>query len=172
MIFMGIDIGYDRCGVSIIKHSFELNKSDILFAGSIITDRTQSFSSRLHILHEDLMFLKNKYAPEYISIEKLFFNRKNPTFEKICMSKGIAMLIFNDSMMQEIEPKKMKLWISGYGNATKKDIKISLERYMNMNLSNVLDDTVDAVCLAMYHIDQVKIDMMVNRSQLQSIKQS
>jgi crossover junction endodeoxyribonuclease RuvC len=160
MTFLGIDIGYDRCGVSILEYSSKGNRTDILFAGSIVTDKKLPFQERLKVLHEDLFFIKNKYLPSYMSIERLFFNRKNSTFEKVCMSKGIAMVLFNDISILEVEPKRVKSTIVGDGNATKKDMKIILEKILKCSLDNVLDDTVDALCLAMYHVEHYKIEQM------------
>lgn len=163
MNFLGIDIGYDRCGVCVIDFSIDKNSFEIVFAGSIITDKKLSFKERLKILDDDLRFIKNKYNPSYMCIEKLFFNRKNMIFEKICMSKGVALLVFNDIEILEIEPKRVKNVVVGDGNATKSQIKEVLEKLLNKDLSKVLDDTLDALCLALYNIDQYKIESLTTR---------
>lgn len=166
MTFLGIDIGYDRCGICVIEYSFENNSTDIVFAGSILTDKNLPIAARLKILHEDLLYIKQKYSPDYISIEKLFFNRRNSVFEKICMSKGVALMLFQDSTIVEIEPKSIKKNIIGEGNATKAQIKEVLTRILQVDLSKVLDDTLDALCIGLYHVELVKIELMSARKQI------
>ena len=131
-------------------------KPNILSAGCITTSRDEPIQLRLRCLSEDLNAIKQKYNPTHLSIEKLFFNRKNSTFEKICMAKGIALEIFADLEIEQIEPNKMKSYMTGNGKADKKEIKFVLEKILDRKLDKVLDDTIDAVCLALYHIDLVK----------------
>ncbi len=164
MIFLGIDIGYDRCGICILDHNYDNNEVKLLFAGSILTDKTLTISSRLKIIHDDLLFIKEKYSPDHVSIEKLFFNRKNSVFEKICMSKGVAMMLFQDSNIVEVEPKVVKKNIVGDGSANKAQIKHFLSSVMKSDLSKVLDDTLDALCLALYNIDMVKYEQLHKRN--------
>lgn len=160
MIFLGIDIGFDRCGFCALEYEFGQKEPVILSAGAILTDKKLSIQERLKILHRDLLEVKKKFKPEYVSIEKLFFHRKNMTFEKICMSKGVAMTVFADTVILEIEPKRVKKYITGNGNATKEEIRVLLEKIMNMDLKNIYDDTIDAVCLGLYHVDAVKLERL------------
>lgn len=158
MTFLGIDIGFDRCGVSIITYDASNKRADVIFAGSILTDKQMSIGQRLGVLYEDLASIKAKYSPEFVSIEKLFFNRKNPTFEKVCMSKGIAMVLFKDCEILEVEPKTVKKVVAGNGGASKEDMRRVLQMILNKKLDHVYDDTIDAVCLALYHIEVKKLD--------------
>lgn len=165
MRFLGIDIGYDRCGVCVIEYDSKRNDSNIIFAGSILTNKKLSISERLKILHEDLVYIKKKYQPECMSIEKLFFNRKNMTFEKICMSKGVAMMLFSDIEILEVEPKRVKKCVVGDGNATKPEIRMVVEKVIGMELQSVLDDTIDALCLALYHCQEKRNEILISQSQ-------
>jgi crossover junction endodeoxyribonuclease RuvC len=160
MIFLGIDIGYDRCGFAVLEYAKGSRNPSILSAGCITTSKEEDIFARLKSLSDDLVSIKNKYNPDYVSIEKLFFNRKNSTFEKVCMAKGVAGSIFSQCNICEVEPNTMKKYITGHGGANKKDIKIILEKILSMNLDKMYDDTIDALCLALYHCDSVKIQNM------------
>lgn len=163
MIFLGIDIGFDRCGFCILEINFKQKKPEILSAGTITTERKLPIAERLKILQEDLVFLKKKYTPEFVCIEKLFFYRKNTTFEKICMAKGVALLTFSNAEILEIEPKAVKKFITGNGSADKQEIRRSLETIMNLDLKGILDDTLDAYILALYQIEDQRIEQLAGR---------
>lgn len=160
MVFLGIDIGYDRCGVAILDHDIKSNTTEIVFAGSILTDKKDSIAIRLKVLYDDLLTVKKKYSPEFMCIEKLFFNRKNSTFEKVCMSKGIAEMLFSEIEILEIEPKVVKSNVIGNGNATKSEIRTILEKILNRSLAKIYDDTIDAICLAKYQIEVIRVEKL------------
>ena len=164
MIFLGIDIGFDRCGFAVLESDPKNKNPKILSAGCIVTSKEDSIFTRLKCLSEDLGSIKKKYSPDYVSIERLFFNRKNSTFEKICMAKGVAGAIFSECNICEIEPNKMKKYITGHGGADKKEIKVILEKILSMDLNKMYDDTIDAICLALFHCDFVKLENMSKRS--------
>lgn len=160
MIIMGLDIGYDRCGVCIMQDE------RIEYSCLITTEKKQHISSRLRTLRDDLVSLKQKYNPELVGIERLFFNRKNTTFEKICMSKGVAFEVFAECEITEIEPKRIKKEIIGNGNATKSEIQDILSRQLKINFDNYMDDVVDAVLIAQFLSQEAKFRSKVNSSRL------
>ncbi len=60
--------------------------------------------------------------------------------------------------------KKEKCDVVGNGGADKKEIKMVLEKFLKIDLNSIYDDTIDALCLALYNIDQVKIEKLQNRT--------
>lgn len=163
MIFLGLDIGFDRCGFAVLAYDYKTRKQEILYAGSILTDKKLSIAERLKILHDDLISIKKKYQPEYMCIEKLFFNRENSTFEKVCMSKGIALMLFSDISILEVEPNRVKSVIVGNGHAKKPEIRMITEKILNRSLTKMYDDTIDAICLAMYHIEVRRVEKLQSK---------
>lgn len=159
MISLGLDIGYDRCGFAFI----DLETEKLLDSGVIITDKKLSIQRRLKILRDDLCIIKKKFKPELVCIEKLFFNRKNLVFEKICMSKGVALELFCESKVIEVEPKKAKKEVLGSGNVTKSEVKDTLGMFMKIDFSKYLDDEVDAIYLALYAAKLEQFEKLYNK---------
>lgn len=153
MSILGLDIGYDRCGFAV----FSLITGDLVEFGVIVTDQSILFKNRLKILREDLLYIKNKFKPIAISIESLFFYRKNKIFEKICMAKGVALEVFSDIDIFEIEPAKLKKIITGDGKAKKKDIRKSISLMLNHNFKSTTDDELDAIALGLYLKTQLNV---------------
>ena len=162
MVVLGLDIGYDRCGFAILSGTSR--KNELVTAGVILTDKKLPIQKRLRILKEDLISIDKQYKPEVMCIEKLFFNRRNTVFEKICMSKGIAFEIFCDTTIIEVEPKKAKKDVLGDGNIDKKQVKFLVAKLFNTNFDNVPDDTYDAIYLALYGLQTRELEKMYNRS--------
>lgn len=160
MNILGVDIGYDRCGFAIIDSESNL----LIDSGIILTDKSLPFPERLRILREDMITIKKKYYPEAICIEKLFFYRKNQTFEKICMSKGVALELFSDILIQEVEPLKVKNKITGIGNASKEDMREILSQRLKMNFEKYVDDEIDAICLGLYMSENIKLEKLYNKT--------
>lgn len=158
MVIMGLDIGYDRCGVCILNED-----GSIEFSCLIVTDKKDHIKDRLHTLHEDLLEIKKKYNPNAVAVERLFFNRKNSTFEKICMSKGIAMELFSNCEIEEIEPKRMKKELIGSGDADKEMVKLALSKILSANLDSYMDDVTDAIGLALFLHQKYKLEKMYNK---------
>lgn len=163
MIILGLDIGYGKCGYSLLERtepskqkgnsraiSNISNTGKILSIGTITTPKTEEISSRLTELSKDLKHIRDKYNPQTIVIEKLYYYRRNTVFEKICMAKGIAYLVFHPIRIIEIEPKIVKKEIIGHGNATKSDIRQALKKIMTHDIKGVSDDALDAYCLSLY----------------------
>ncbi|BDQ04710.1 MAG: crossover junction endodeoxyribonuclease RuvC [Candidatus Dojkabacteria bacterium] len=153
MTILGIDVGYDRCGFAVV----DVNTMNVMDSGVILTDRELSFIKRLRVLREDMLYIQNKYFPVGVCIEKLFFYRRNKVFEKICMSKGVVLEIFADTVIYEIEPSKMKKDITGFGKATKEDIKKALSLRLGVNLEDYIDDELDAISLALYGAQNTRL---------------
>ncbi len=160
MIILGLDIGYDRCGVCVYD-----SENGILESCLITTNKKDSIALRLKTLREDLNHLKQKYNPNSVGIERLFFNRKNTVFEKICMSKGIALELFADCNINEIEPKKIKKELIGSGDASKQDVKNILSKLLKVDLEHYIDDVVDAIAIAVYMNQKNKLENMYNKKQ-------
>ncbi len=153
MIVLGVDVGYDRCGFAAV----DVNTMNVVDSGIILTDKKQPFVKRLRVLREDMLYIQNKYFPVGVCIEKLFFYRRNKVFEKICMSKGVVLEIFADTVIHEIEPSKMKKGIAGFGNATKEDIKQALSFRLGINFDGYIDDELDAISLALYGAQNIRL---------------
>lgn len=160
MVIFGLDIGYDRCGFSVI----DVDTKRVIESGLVITEKKLDFSKRLKIIREDLLSIKNKYNPEGICVERLFFNRKNKIFEKICMSKGVVLELFSNTMIFEVEPLKVKKEMTGIGNASKDDMKKALSQRLNLNFDKYVDDEIDAICLGLYFAEHLEFQKLYNES--------
>lgn len=148
MIVIGVDIGYDRCGIAV--YEIRQNKPVLIDAILIETDKKLEFKDRLGQLFSYLSEVKERFVPDILVVEKLFFYRKNTIFEKICMSKGVLYSVFSKQNIIEVEPRKVKKFFTGNGMAKKSDMKYIMEKFIGDKLLKKNDDVIDAIALALY----------------------
>ena len=151
MIIMGIDPGFAITGFGIVK--YEGNKYSVVDYGAITTEASMKLSSRLLLLHNGLEELINKYKPDAISIEELFFNKNIKTALTVGHGRGVAVLAAAKSGVDifEYTPLQVKQSVVGYGRAEKAQIQQMVKAILNLNAIPKPDDVADALAVAICH---------------------
>ena len=153
MVILGIDPGFGRIGYGIIN--FSNNQYKIVEYGCITTPENSYFPKRLNKIEEDLetILLRHKNI-DVASIEDLYFNTNTTTAIKVAQARGV---ILNTLSKHEIDifeytPIQAKQAIAGYGRASKHQVMEMLKKYLKMENMPKLDDTADALALAICHV--------------------
>ena len=89
MRILGIDPGYAITGYSIIDYIG--NKFNLIDSGAVTTKAGTSFPSRLTKIYDDVGQIIDKYKPDAISIEELFFNNNAKTAINVAQARGIVL---------------------------------------------------------------------------------
>lgn len=77
MRIIGIDPGYAITGYGVIDYVG--NKFKLIDSGAVTTNAGVSLPLRLSKIYDDVTMLINKYNPDALSIEELFFNKNVKT---------------------------------------------------------------------------------------------
>ena len=85
MRILGIDPGYAIVGYGIIDVIG--NSLKPVTYGTITTDKDLTFPKRLEKIYVELTYLIEKYKPNDIAFEELFFNKNTKTSHTSCRSK-------------------------------------------------------------------------------------
>ena len=151
MTIIGIDPGYAIVGYGVIN--YERGKYTILDFGAITTPAGMDFSSRLKIIFEDLCYLLDKYHPEAMAIEKLFFNTNKTTAVDVAQARGVILLSarISDTSVFEYTPLQVKQSVVGYGRAEKKQVQEMTKQLLGLSAVPKPDDTADALAMAICH---------------------
>ncbi len=91
MRILGIDPGYGITGYSIIDYIG--NKFRLIASGAIKTDAKTSFPLRLSEIFTDLNLIIDKYMPDAISVEELFFNNNAKTAINVAQARGVILVV-------------------------------------------------------------------------------
>lgn len=145
---MGLDPGIADTGFGVI--SIENDKTKCLDFGSIKTSSRDDFLDRLEKLDNELQELIDKYKPEVVCIEKLFFNNNTKTALIVGQARGVIMLKIkkNKIKLVELTPLQIKQGISCFGRADKNQVKKMVKLVLNLKEAPKSDDAADALAAA------------------------
>lgn len=151
MRILGIDPGIGRLGWAVIEtESGKLNTKDY---GCIETKVNSKTEERLLILFESLKEIAKKYKPEVLAIEDLFFNKNAKTNLVVSEARGIILLIgaINNMSIFSYTPLQVKISLTGHGRAEKSQVAFMVKRILKIEKMPKMDDTVDALAIAITH---------------------
>ena len=151
MVILGIDPGYAIVGYGVIR--FEKNRFQVMDYGAITTPAKTDFPYRLRTIYEDLCFLFEKYTPDALSIEKLFFNTNQKTAIDVAQARGVILLAakLHEVPIFEYTPLQVKQSVVGYGRAEKKQVQEMTKQLLCLSAVPKPDDTADALAMAICH---------------------
>ncbi len=151
MIILGIDPGYAIVGYGVID--YRNNHFSVIDYGAILTDAGTPFNERLEKIYDDLSALLEKYKPEAMSVEKVFYNSNAKTVIDVSQARGVIMLAAQKSRVPVFEytPLQVKQSVVGYGRAEKKQIQEMIKRILHLEKVPKPDDTADALAMAICH---------------------
>lgn len=151
MIILGIDPGYAIVGYGVID--YRNNHFTVIDYGAILTDAGSPFNERLEKIYDNLSALIEKYNPEAMSVEKVFYNSNAKTVIDVSQARGVIMLAAQKNRVPVFEytPLQVKQSVVGYGRAEKKQIQEMTKRILSLEKVPKPDDTADALAMAICH---------------------
>ncbi|MBR4049594.1 MAG: crossover junction endodeoxyribonuclease RuvC [Clostridia bacterium] len=151
MRILGIDPGYAIVGYGIVD--YEANRFRVVDYGAVTTQAHTPFDLRLQTIYNGLSCLIEKYSPDAMSIEKLFFNTNTTTAIDVAQARGVIVLAAAQGGLDiaEYTPLQVKQSVVGYGRAEKKQVQEMTRLMLNLKAVPKPDDTADALALAICH---------------------
>ncbi len=150
MRILGIDPGIAITGYGIL----DCNGDDISIhaSGSIQTTKNKATQERLAELYEDMQEIIKTYKPDIAVIEELFYFKNLKTVIPVAQARGVIIMALaqNGIPLAEYTPLQVKQTITGFGRATKDEVKQMTQIALNQPMPK-LDDTVDAIAIALCH---------------------
>ena len=150
-IILGIDPGTTIMGFGLIKvvkkkmHFLQLNELQL--------KKYDDHYLKLKLIFERTVELIDTYKPDHIAIEAPFFGKNVQSMLKLGRAQGVAMAagLSREIPITEYSPKKIKMAITGNGNASKEQVAKMLQSLLNLKeLTKNLDST-DGLAAAVCH---------------------
>lgn len=156
MRILGIDPGFAITGYSIIDYIG--NKFKLITSGAILTDAKTSFPLRLEKIYYELKEIIEKYNPDCMSIEELFFNNNAKTAINVAQARGVILMTarINQIDTYEYTPLQVKQAVVGYGRADKIQVQRMIKMILNVEKLPKLDDITDSMAIAICHAHSAK----------------
>lgn len=151
MVIFGIDPGYAIVGCGIVR--YERNNFSLLGYGAVTTDKDMPFNKRLKKIHDGITELIEKFKPDAISIERLYFNTNQKTAIDVAQARGVIVLAAEQAGIPVFEytPLQVKQSIVGYGRAEKQQVQEMTKVFLHLDKIPKPDDAADALALAICH---------------------
>ncbi len=152
MIILGIDPGFGTMGYGVIDKRADGNCVPVDY-GVITTPKDESFPVRLAILEQGLNKLYEKFKPEEISVEELFFTKNVTTGIQVAEARGVILLsaIKYCGRLFEYTPNQIKQALTGYGKADKVQMMHVVQSILRLKQIPRPDDAADALAVALCH---------------------
>ena len=149
MIILGIDPGTATTGYGIIKKD-KKGKMQTIGYGCIITDPNLCPGDRLKIIHNELNKLIKEHQPNILAVENLFFFKNLKTAMPVSQAKGVVLMTAAKKKIPvyEVTPLEVKMTITGYGRADKKQIQKMVKQILDLKETIKSDDAADALGIA------------------------
>lgn len=151
MLIMGIDPGLATIGFGLVLKNGD--KYRALEYGAVTTAPKQMIEKRLDDIFNDMMELLERYKPDCIAIEELFFNSNTTTAIDVAMARGVILLAAYKCGVDvyEYTPLEVKSSVVGYGRAEKQQVQYMVRLMLNLKETPRPDDVADALALALCH---------------------
>lgn len=151
MKILGIDPGYGITGCTVMEYVG--NKFNLLYADAIKTKPNSEFNSRLEVIYLEINEIINKYSPDVLAIEDLFFNTNIKTGIKVAQARGVVLLAAKQAGLEiyEYTPLQVKQGVTGYGKATKTQVKQMVSAILKTEKIPKLDDITDSIAITICH---------------------
>lgn len=152
MRIFGIDPGLAILGWSFIDTE-KTGKPEVQF-GTVQTPSTLPLTQRLKIVYDDLNHLFELYRPQTLALETLFFVKNAKTLAQVGHTRGVILLLAGQKGLDVFEyaPKQIKLALTGFGGAEKKQMQLVVQRMLSLPTIPKPDDAADAVAVGLCHM--------------------
>jgi len=156
-IILGVDPGTTIMGYAIVRSTGA--KLDLLIMGVIELKKYKSHYEKLGRIYERLDSIIKEYKPEELAIEAPFFGKNVQSMLKLGRAQGVAMAaaLSNGLPIFEYAPKKIKIAITGSGNASKEQVANILKLELKIKDMPKYMDATDALGAAVCHFHQSKL---------------
>ena len=151
MIILGIDPGLAIVGWGVIECNG--SKLTTLGYGAIETPAHTPTEDRLLLIHKGMRELIERYHPDEMAIEELFFNTNITTGIRVAEARGVILMSAHAMGVKifEYTPLQVKQAVVGYGRAEKKQVINMVTMLLGLPKPPKPDDTADALAIAICH---------------------
>ena len=148
MIILGIDPGLATTGYGVIEKRPDGNSVAVDY-GVVLTPKDES----LAMLEEGINKILNKFKPEEIAVEELFFAKNITTGIPVAHARGVTLLtcIKFCGRLYEYTPMQIKQALTGYGRADKVQMMHVVTSLLHFSKIPRPDDAADALAVALCH---------------------
>ena len=155
-VIIGIDPGTVVMGYGVLI--VQGRTTALVTMGVLKLDRYENHYLRLHRIYQKVLALMDEYHPDEMAIEAPFFGKNVQSMLKLGRAQGaaIAAALNREIPIFEYAPLKIKMAITGNGQASKEQVAGMLQRILHIPGADMLPqlDATDGLAAAYCHYMQ------------------
>ncbi|HWP03868.1 MAG TPA: crossover junction endodeoxyribonuclease RuvC [Gemmatimonadaceae bacterium] len=165
MRVLGIDPGSAATGYGVVEAATERTVGTnalgatvlgykLLECGVLRTPPRAELPARLRELHEGVSELIDRYRPDVVAVESVFYGRNARSALALGQARGIVLLAAaqRGREVRELPPAEIKKAVTGTGAATKEQVQYMLARLLNLREAPRPADASDGVAAAVAYL--------------------
>lgn len=152
-LIMGVDPGTNFMGYAIIRTRGKSARPELVVSGVVDMKKMDDPYLKLQRIFRRTLGIIDSYHPDELAIEAQFYGKNIQSMLKLGRAQGVAIAaaLQRDIPIFEYAPKKIKVSVTGEGEASKEQIALLLGKFMKMpDRVSTLDET-DAIAIAYCH---------------------
>ncbi|MFO7941803.1 MAG: crossover junction endodeoxyribonuclease RuvC [Bacillota bacterium] len=161
MLILGVDPGTATTGYAVVAE--EANRLLLHDCGVLRTSSDSEMPLRLVDIYRGVSDLIERYRPEAVAIEKLYFNRNVGSAMTVGQARGVVMLAAGQCGLGVLEysPPEVKAAVTGQGNASKMQVQLMVKSLFALDAIPTPDDAADAAAVAVCALNRRGWDQRV-----------
>jgi len=156
MRVFGIDCGTEGTGFGVVASddSARTPRLECLTLGAVRLTKSKMLPARLEQVFRDLTAELERWQPDVVAIEEVFYSVNAKSALKLGQVRGVALLAaaWQGIPVAEYAPLKIKSSVVGYGLAKKEQVQFMVARLLGLDTLPQPADAADALAIAICHI--------------------
>lgn len=151
-IILGIDPGTSVMGFGII--SVVKGKMKLVAIDELVMKKEPNHEIKLKRIFDRTLALIDEFHPDEVALEAPFYGKNVQSMLKLGRAQGVAMAasLYREVPITEYSPKKVKMAITGNGNASKEQVAGMLQNLLNLKeFPTKYLDASDGLAVAVCH---------------------
>ena len=157
MRILSIDPGLSVTGFGILE-SVKTGQINLLAYGLIKPPIRETLPRRLNFLFEETIKILDKFNPEALAIEDLFFSKNFKSAMALGQARGALILAAAQANLpvSEYAPRKVKMSVCGNGAASKEQVGYMVSKTLKLKSLPKPHDISDAIAVGICFFNQAK----------------
>ena len=161
---LGVDPGIASTGLAAVAR--EGGGARVLWSETVRTSPELPEPERLRMLSEAVRAAIASLGPESVAVERVMFGQNKSSALSVARATGVILLAAAEAGLdvEEYVPLEVKMAITGIGNADKRQVRDALIRAHRVEGMPQQADAVDAVAVALCHLQQSRLRAVARRA--------
>ncbi len=161
---MGIDPGSNCTGFGVVEEV--KGNLHAVHWSSVRSSPKDTFPDRLKRIYDELVIAIEKFAPEVVAVEDLFYATNVKTVIKLGQTRGVTLLAAVNSGREvaEYSPLEIKQSVVGYGRADKNQVRDMVAALLRLKEKPEPFDASDALAVAICHIHHAELQQKIKQA--------